>query len=342
MSKLRSYFSLQALLFLTATLIVFCLCVYPFINLFLKVVFQNGEFSLKIFTDLLQVKAVHRAFLNTVKVCISITLASLVIAVPLAWLLSRWDFPFAHKFRSWLSLPYAIPPYVGAIAWIYLANPTTGLINHVLGGPVLNIYSLTGLIFVETSFLYTFVFLSTLSSLDRMDSSLEEAARLSGASPFRVFKDVTLPIIRPTLISGALLVFLAAIASFGVPALIGGPARVYLVTTQIYTFMRMGSMGALLKAAGLSFLLMIIAILLLVAAHFASNRKRMQTVGGKTARPSTYELGKLRWPAFILVCLFGTVVFILPVGGIILSSLSLTQGEVGFANITLANWHRIL
>ena len=342
MKRLRSYFSVQSLLFACAAAIVFLVCVYPFLNLFVKVVFHDGEFSTSIFEALLRQKSVHKAFLNTLKVCISITVASLFVAVPLAWLLSRWDFPLATKFRSWLSLPFAIPPYVGAIAWIYLANPTTGLLNYLLGEPLFNIYTNAGLIFVETSFLYTFVFLATLSSLDRMDSSLEEAARLSGASPIRVFIDITLPMIRPTLISGALLVFLAAIASFGVPALIGGPARIYLVTTQIYTFMKMGSMGALLKAAALSFLLMIIAMVLLVLASLVSNRKKMNFVGGKTARPSNYELGRWKWPIFSLVCVFGLLVFVFPIGGILLSSLSHTQGELGLQNLTLENWNRIL
>lgn len=342
MNRFKSLFNLQALLFLFAAAFIFVVCVFPFLNLFTKVVFQEGNFSTSIFQSLLSQRSVHKAFLNTLKICVAITILSLLIAVPLAWLLSRWDFPLAARFRSWLSLPYAIPPYVGAIAWIYLANPTTGLLNHLLGDSYLNIYSTFGLIFVETSFLYTFVFLATLASLDRMDSSLEEAARLSGASPLRVFFDITMPVIRPTLISGALLVFLAAIASFGVPALIGGPARIYLVTTQIYTFMKMGSMGALLKAAALSFLLMLVAIVLLVVAGYVANRKKMNLVGGKTARPSNYELGVWRWPVFALVCAFGLLVFVLPVGGILLSSLSHTQGDLGIANLTLENWHRIL
>lgn len=341
-TKLRGLFSLRVLILLAALFVVFVLCVVPFLNLFLKIAFFNGDFSLKVFFDLAKLKPVQKAVGNTIKVCLSISVCSLLIAVPLAWLLSRWDFPFAKKFRSWLSLPYAIPPYIGAIAWIYLANPTTGLLNRAFSEPIFNIYSMTGLVFVETSFLYTFVFLGTLSSLDRMDSSFEEAARLSGASPLRVFRDITLPMIRPTLVSSGLLVFLASVASFGVPALIGGPARLYLLTTQIYTYQRMGSMSGLIRAAALAVWLMIAALVLMATAHFFSTRKTLQTVSGKTSRPSEFELGRLRWPLFLLVCVFGVVVFVLPVGGVLLSSLSVTQGELGWSNLTLANWHRVL
>ena len=341
-AKFKALFSLRVLILLTALLIVFVVCVVPFLNLFLKIAFFGGDFSLQVFIDLLKLKNVQRAVVNTLKVCVSISVASLLIAVPLAWFLARWDFPFARKFRSWLSLPYAIPPYIGAIAWIYLANPSTGLINRIVGEPFLNIYSMAGLIFVETSFLYTFVFLNTLSSLDRMDSSFEEAARLSGATPLRVFFDVTLPILRPSLVGSALLVFLASVASFGVPALIGGPARLYLLTTQIYTFQRMGSMGGLIRAAALSVWLMVAALTLMVAAHIVTSRKSLQTVSGKTARPSAFELGRWRWPLFMVVCVFGLIVFVLPVAGILLSSLSAVQGELGLSNLTLANWHRVI
>ena len=333
---------LRLALLLIGAVLVFVLCVVPFLNLFFKIAFFGDRFSLEIFSDLTQVKAVRTATLNTLKVALTITIASVGVAVPLAWLLTRWDFPFASKFRSYLCLPYAIPPYVGAIAWIFLANPMTGLLNHLLGASVLNIYSFTGLVFVETCFLYTFVLIASLASLDRMDSSLEEAARLSGASPLRVFRDITLPLLKPTLIGSSLLVFLAAVASFGVPALIGGPARLYLLTTQIYTYQRMGSMSGLLRAAALSIWLMVAALVLMIAAHYISTRKTLQTVGGKTARPSNFELGRLKTPLVILVCLFLGVVFILPIFGVLLSSLSQTQGELGLSNLTLSNWHRIL
>jgi iron(III) transport system permease protein len=309
-----------------------------------KVVFSgpDGALSFTPYREVLASPSTKKAVINTLIVSSVVTLVCMLIGVPLAWVLSRSDFPQANRFRSWLCLPFAIPPYIGAIAWIFLANPTTGVLNRLVGEGTLNIYSMTGLIFVEASFLYTFILLTTLSSFDRMDSSFEEAARLSGASPFRVLTDISLPIIRPALFSGALLVFLATAASFGVPALIGGPARIYMMTTKIYTYQKMGSISGLLKAGALSSFLMFLAVLTLLAVQLLSRDKRMQTVSGKTARPSNFELGRWKAPIVTLTILFLVVVFVLPILGILISSLSSVQGELTASNFTLETWRRTL
>lgn len=323
--------------------LLFVFCVLPFFQLFAKVLFSGagGSFSLAPFRAVFVSTSTRQAILNTVLVSSLVTAVCMVVAVPLAWILSRTDVPAATRFRTWLCLPFAIPPYVGAIAWVYLANPATGLLNSMFGTGALNIYSLAGLVFVEASFMYTFVLLTALSSLDRMDSSFEEAARLSGASPWRVFWDVSLPLMRPALVGGGLLVFLATAASFGVPALIGGPARIYLVTTQIYTFQKMGTMSGLLNAGALSAVLMVAALLILSATWLVSRRRNLPTVSGKTSRPSVIELGRWRGPILCGLLFFGFIVFVLPISGIGLSSLSRVQGALSFDNFTFANWSRV-
>ena len=334
----------RALLLGLSLLTLFAFCGYPFVTLLLKIFFSpdTGAFTLEPFRESLASESVHKAILNTIFVSLAVTLVCLLTAIPLAWLLTRTDFPAPSRFRSLLCLPFAIPPYIGAIAWIFLANPSTGLLNKIFGASVLNIYSYTGLVFVEASFLYTFILLTALSSLERMDSSLEEAARLSGASSWRVFRDVSLPLMRPALTSGALLVFLATAASFGVPALIGGPGRIFLVTTQIYTFQKMGSLSGLLRAGALSSLLMAAALLILFLAQLSTRGQKLQTVSGKTARPSVLSLGKMRVPAVVIVSLFLFIVFFLPIGGIAISSLSRVQGDLSLSNFTIDPWVRTL
>ncbi|MES2768654.1 MAG: ABC transporter permease subunit, partial [Bdellovibrionota bacterium] len=266
-----------------AIFILILLCVYPFGVLFYKIIFSgpNDSFTLKSFDQVLHSATTLRAIKNTLMVSLSVSALSALIGVPLAWLLSRTDFPASRKFRSWLCLSYAIPPYIGAIAWIFLANPTTGLLNKIFGLN-LNIYSFGGLVWVEASFLYTFILLTVHASLERMDSSFEEAARLSGASPLKIFKDITLPLIRPALLGSSLLVFLATAASFGVPALIGSPARIYLITTQIYTFQKMGSLSGLYKAGALSMFLLLFAVITLIIQQKILNKSQFKTVSGKT------------------------------------------------------------
>ena len=342
--RLREILNPQFLLLAVAAVVLFSLCTVPFLVLLEKVLYsgENNTLSFQAYQEVLSSPATLTAITNTFVVSLLVTAACLFIGTPLAWLLSRSDFPLAKKYRSWLCLPFAVPPYIGAIAWIFLANPTTGLLNHIFGEHSLNIYSMAGLVFVETSFLYTFILLTTLSSFDRMDSSFEEAARLSGASPARVFVDISLPIIRPALISGGLLVFLATAASFGVPALIGTPARIYLLTTQIYTFQKMGSISGLIKAGALSSVLMVIALITLLLSQWVMRDRKLQTVSGKTSRPSVFELGKWRTPLFLLVTLFFVVVFVLPIFGILISSLSAVQGELSLSNLTIETWRRTL
>lgn len=323
--------------------ILLLLCVYPFGVLFTKIIFSgpNETFTLKAFDQVLHSATTLKAIKNTFLVSLSVTILSCFMGVPLAWLLSRTDFPGKHHFKSWLCLAYAIPPYIGAIAWIFLANPTTGLLNKIFGIH-LNIYSFTGLVWVEASFLYTFILLTVHASLERMDSSFEEAARLSGASPLRIFKDVTLPLIRPALLGSGLLVFLATAASFGVPALIGSPARLYLITTQIYTFQKMGSLSGIYKAGALSMFLLVFAIITLFIQQKILAKNQFQTVSGKTARPSLIELGRWKIPSLIAVCGFLFAVFVLPISGILISALSKIQGSFALDNFTLENFRRTL
>ncbi|WP_409477213.1 ABC transporter permease [Pseudobdellovibrio sp. HCB154] len=282
-----------------------------------------------------------KAVKNTLIVSFAVGVLCLALGLPLAWLLTRTNLPFKKFFRSGFCLPYAIPPFVGAIGWIILANPTSGVLNQWLGLN-LNIYSYTGLIWVETSFLFTFVLLTALTVLDSMDSSLEEAARLSGASGLRVFIDIALPLLRPAILSGFLLSFLATAASFGVPALVGGPARIYLMTTQIYTYQRMGTATGLQMSIAVSVILGITTLVLLYGTQLLFSASKNYTVGGKTARPSLVPLNAWKTPVTVILAILLFIIFILPLSGVLLSALSSVQGSWSLSGLTLNNFERVL
>lgn len=308
------------------------LLVVPYLNENLK------EFWDRLFTS----SSIAKSLKMTLAFSSLVTLFSVVIGVFWAWVLSRTDFPLKKQFRTWTSLPYAIPPFIGAISWIYLANPSNGLINQYLGTGFLNIYSFTGLVFVETSFLYTFVFLSTSSALDLMDSSFEEAARTSGATPVQTFFKITLPLIFPSILNSALLVFLAVIASFGVPALIAGPAGFKVMTTEIYQLQKMGTMSGLQTSILLASLLLLFSILIILISQFLNTQNKMSLVTGKTAHPSLIKLKNLK-PFFVTgLVLFLGVVLLAPFLGVLLSATSQVQGHLAFNNFTFNHFHRVL
>ena len=337
----KNLFNFQGLILGLALVVLFAFCIYPFLILFYKVLFPESSFTFQHIISVLKHSGSLKAFKNTFLVSTCISLICVLLAVPIGWFISRTDLPFSNKLRSWFCLPYAIPPYIGAIAWIYLANPTTGILNKFLGGSVFNIYSFAGLVWVEATFLYTFVLLAVLTSLDRMDSSLEEAARLSGAKPYQVFWHITLPLLRPAIVSGAVLVVLAAAASFGVPALIGSPAKIYLMTTQIYTFQKMGSMNGLFQAGALSMILLSLALGLLFLNQWLIKGKQYQIVSGKMSRPSLIQLGVWKFPIFLTLLILLFILFFLPVIGLIITAFNQVQGELSWTNLGFAHFYRV-
>lgn len=293
------------------------------------------------FLSIFQNENTLKALQNTFLVSFAVSVCCTVLGLPLAWLLTRTDLPLKKNFRSWFCLPYALPPFVGAIGWIILANPTSGVLNQWFGLG-LNIYSFWGLVWVETSFLFTFVLLSTLTVLEKIDSSLEEAARLCGANGFKVFFDVTLPLIRPALLNGFILSLLATASSFGVPAMIGGPARLYMLTTQIYSLQRTGTTSSVQMAIAISAFLGLSTLILLYSFQSLLGTSKNYTVGGKTPRPSLWPLKKYKFPLVTLLsCLF-FLIFVLPLLGLLLSALSATQGSWSFAQLSFSNFNRVL
>lgn len=325
-----------------ALMVLVFLCVYPYGVLVKKILFPppDGELSFKYFLGVVTGKSTWVALKNTLLVSTLSALLSALIAVPLAWLLTRSDIPGKSKWRTLFCLPYAIPPYIGAIAWVALANPTNGFLNGLFGTGTFNVYTTAGLVWVMASFFYTYVLLSMLSAMDRTDPSLEEAARLSGAGPVRVFFQITLPLVKPALMSGILLVFLASAAAFGIPALIGGPARIFLVTTKIYTFQQTGSFTGLYLAGALSVMLLVLGIIGLLINQRLTNLA-MKTVGGKSARASLVMLGRVKPFASVIAGFLFLVLFVLPIGSIALSALSPYQGKIVWSELGLQHFRRV-
>ncbi|MDP1922443.1 MAG: ABC transporter permease subunit, partial [Myxococcales bacterium] len=167
---------------------------------------------------------------------IGASLVALVFGLPFAWLVTRSDVAGARGLKTLVTLPSAIPPYLWTMGWIALANPRSGWLTLVIGQNRLDVYGLGGIAFVLGTSALPLVVLSTSAAFERIDSSLEEAARLSGASALRTFATITLPLITPAALSGAALVFVFASASFGVPYLLGVSANppTPTLTTRIY------------------------------------------------------------------------------------------------------------
>ncbi len=306
------YVSLERVAWLVTLLALLALVGYPLAMLVYGSLVIDGKLTLAVFYRIMRDPHLVEYTWNTLVLSAAVTLVSTAIGVPLAWLVVRSDMPYRGLVRLLAVLPFVFPPYIMAMGWISLADPTIGLVNRVyraLGGSgyLVDIYGFHGLVLVMSFRFYVYVFLSTAAALEQMDPSLEEAARVSGASMLRVLRDVTLPLVAPSIASGALLAFVATAENFGIPALIGEPAGYRVLTTRIYSAIDMFDLEG---AAAYSMILLALAVPLLVLQRHIARRRRYTTVTGRAVRPRLVGLGWARLPllAVVLVLLVPSVV----------------------------------
>ena len=286
-----------------------------------------------------------RALTNTINLSLLVMFASVVITFPLAWLVGRTDMPGKKNFRTLLVSSYMIPPYVGAIAWVQLLNPSVGYMNNFfkdllgLSQAPFDIYTFWGLAWVLTLFYSPFAFITISRAMEKMDPTLEEAARVSGASPLRTLLDVTLPLMAPSILAGGLLVFIAAGSCFGIPSIVGMPGNIEVLTTRIVTYVYMGSIEGVREATALAASLMFLANTLLFSMTWLIGKKDYTTISGKSTRPNIVELGKWKWPAFCAVLAYGMISVIIPLGSIVITSLLKSMSKpVTLDNLGFESW----
>ena len=293
--------------------------ILPLGFIFFQPVFSSSQ-SGQNFTQLFTSPYLKTTLRNTIFMSAGTMVFTILLGVPLAWLLTRTNLPHRKKLRTLFMMPYIIPPYIGAIAWIDLANPNVGLLNRLLGEPVLNIYSLSGMIWVLGLFFYTFVLLGVGTALENMDPSLEESARICGASPLRVAWDISLPLVKPAILSSGFLVFLASAAAFGVPYLVGGSRNIPVLTGVIYEKVRTGGLNGIFEASSIAAPLLVLALLALFAIDRLTKKQGFAVIGGKSAAASVLDLGGLRRPLLAICILLLLIITMIPLTAIVISS----------------------
>lgn len=236
---------------------------------------------------------------NSVVLALLVTLGSLAIALPLAWLTSRTDLPYR---RTWLvlsTLPLVFPSYVGSFAIIAMLGPRGLLFQWLskLGEITLpSIYGLPGAFWTLTIFTYPYLLLSIHNGFRRLDPAVEEAARNLGLTSWKSFWRVTIPALRPAIISGALLVSLYVLSDFGAVSMLRFNTFTMAIYLQ-YTSSLDRSLAALL-----TLILVTLTIMLLFAAQHFQGRMVTQS-GHRTSRPSAnVKLGRWKLVA-VLFCI---------------------------------------
>ena len=310
-----------------SVLLLIYFVIFPMGVLLYDSILLGGEINFENYRSVYSQNVNWRALTNTINLSLMVMVASVIITFPLAWLVGRTDLPGKKIYRTLLVSSYMIPPYVGAIAWVQLLNPSVGYLNVILKwcfgleAAPFDIYTYGGLAWVLTLFYSPFAFITISRAMEKMDPTLEEAARVSGASPLRTLLDVTLPLMAPSILAGGLLVFIAAGSCFGIPAIVGMPGNIEVMTTRIVTYIYMGDDSGIRDATALAASLMFLANFLLFFMTWMIGRKDYTTISGKSTRPNMVELRKWKWPAFLAVGAYSMISIIIPLGSIVLTSL---------------------
>src|SRR5258708_703407 len=181
---------------------------------------------------------VHLAFFNARAACGGGTVLAVVIGLAFSWIVVRTNTPAKRFIAGASMIPLFVPPLVAGVAWGILGSPKTGLLNIALKWLGIdfhfNFYSLSGLIVGFGIYYAPYVYMFTAPALRTQAPSLEEAAEVSGASAFTTLFTVTFPLIAPAILAGSLLSFVVMLGIYGVPAALGAPANINVLTTYIF------------------------------------------------------------------------------------------------------------
>ena len=344
MGKFR--FDVKAVLISVIVLFLLVFNVFPMCYLIFRSFFVDNGFTLSAFKRIYTYPLNWNALRNTLVTAGLSMVFGVMIAFPLAWLVGRTDMYGRRFFRTLFVMTYMVPPYVGAMAWLRLLNPRVGTLNVLiadifgLSENPFNIYTIGGLVWVLTTFYYPYAFITISRAMEKMDPSLEEASKISGASPLKTVMTVTFPIMLPSIVAAGLLVFISAASCYGIPSIIGAPGQIDTVTTRIIDYVYVGSQEGLTDATALAVSLMIIANLVLYVSNFVCGKRQYITVSGKSTRPNIVELGKWRLPVTILVASFALIVVIIPFATVAMASFTKNLGKpLSSTNFTTHYWN---
>ncbi len=275
---------------------------------------EGGPLTLQNFIDVYGDPAIFEVLSNTLLFALGSVAVALVFAIPLSWLLVRTDIPFKKTFYVLLTVGIIIPVFLRTIAWILLLSPRIGLLNKWLvelfdlKGPPLSLYNIPGMAFIQGVSFVPGAFFMLCAAYHTMDPSLEEAAYTSGVGKLSTFLRINVPLTLPAVAAVMVYLFMTGIAVFEVPAIIGLPARILVLSALIYNatssptglpeYGIAGAYGGVMMIAGLA--------LAYFYVRLVKQGKRFTVITGRGYRPREIALGRWKWAAmgFVFFYLF--------------------------------------
>jgi iron(III) transport system permease protein len=254
----------------------------------------------------------YQVLLNTIIFAVASVSVTLLITVPLVWILMRTDVPLKKTIYVLLTVGILIPVFLRTIAWIILLSPRIGLVNKWLqqwfdlASPPFNLYSLPGMAFVQGVSFVPGAFFMLAAAYQSMDPSLEEAAYTAGVGKLRTFLKINIPITWPAIAAVMVYLFMTSIAVFEVPAIIGLPARILVLSSLIFQsttpttglpdYGTAGAYGGIMLVLGL--------VLAALYVRLVKQGKKYTVITGRGYRPREIALGRWKWAALAFVFLY--------------------------------------
>ena len=337
----------DALIMVLGVAILVVLVVAPLALLVLGSLTHEGAFTLDHFVRAATGAAYRNALLNTLILGVGTAVLSVLVGVPMAWAVTRTTMPAKTLVRVLVGVSYITPPFLSAIAYVIILAPNSGVFNRAIVGLFgvergpFNAFTLPTIIFVTALHTFPYVFLLASSALESVDASLEESAQILGSGTWRTTLEVTLPLVTPAILSGALLAFINAIALFGSQAILGLPGRVFTLPTRIQALFTYPPEYGL--ASALSIMLVVLTVIALYLQRGYLERRSFVTIGGKGVRAEPRDIGRWRWVALALCGLVFLASVFLPYLFLGLTSLSQTWAlGLSASNFTLENYRFVL
>ncbi len=350
--KKDSGFGVAQLILLISIAILVIFVAWPVLLILFNAFFVEGKFNSLDFYNVLTEPETFQALKNSFVIACMTTVGSVIVGTFFAWLVTRTDLPYKTFMKSLFLVPFMLPSFIGALAWKMLLSPHSGYINKMwmemfnTTEPLFNIYSYAGIALVEVMYLFPFVFIQVCGALERMDPTLEESARISGAGLLTITRKITIPLVLPSIMSGALLIMLYSMAHFGTVAVLGIEQGIYNIPTLIYEKIHQsaGSFASIRTGTVLATVLIASAALIIWTQQKILSRGHYQIIGGKSFRPMELKLRGLRYPLLFFCLAYIGFTIVLPtvviflVGGVQTYGLSILDPN----NLSLDNYKYIL
>ncbi|WP_245628100.1 ABC transporter permease [Shouchella shacheensis] len=344
--RFPSFFTKRRVYTFVLAILIFFLFVLPIIRLFSLSFVQDGTFTLANYVHILSEARTWQILENTFILVLGSTILALVLGLFFAWIIAYSDIRGKRFMQLFLLLPFIIPSYIVTLSWTQLMS-TNGLVGSLLRHlpfdiELLSMYSMEGMIWVLELSHFPLVFLFTVSVLRKIPRDMEWAARASGAKAREVFRTMTLPLALPGLAGGGLLAFIANLDNFGIPAFLGIPANITVLSTAIYQEVVGFGPTAFARAATLSVVLSIFALLGTLIQWWLVRKSKQSDTVEQDYQPR-YKLGRFRLLTEMALWSFLLLITIVPLASMLMSSLIQAYGlPFVWDNLTLSNYRFVL